>query len=629
MAQRIISKPQIAVRRVIDTLRRDTRLRGFVTLKSEQTLQRLAVMDPERTKPLLKGLLALERLAVPVEKLTVPNALGEGQNKAVLESLASVRVLFKAVDKKGRLDLRRAGVKLKPEVHVAAAPYQPEILEDYLDVLAQNHQELTLDHELGDLFLFKALLRARIDLYREGSLRSARLAEGETIGLTPGLQRLKAFFERLAGDFPFGRAEERLKVSQGLATASRLLEKPNNPAADAALAGLTERLEKGLARQQRQKLRAARGSRGWKVKYQGKGVWQVRQSGYRRAGTGFLRKQAVTNHVGTAELLSMIDHEIESIAEESRRNRTFLKQISFLNKHYPAYWDKLLDVYLEFTKYQSLVKEKACVELRGALELAAINDKKGQARRLARSLLRLAQLDIERRQDELRTQQERFERLTVEAEREIGRQLKSFANSIGADLAGPLVTRNPRILVNVRRRLGGFLGTFMNGTMREPWLKRAKGRVVGANKILGAVVPLVREKQQAMTQVIAARRNFQQGKKRLQGDQRALSELETGLIREVSTLVNRIGGLNTRIVEGSARAAHCLLVAYLDFQKHQLPVVGEGEFLSLDAALQQAIKKGDGDKVEVSTDAGTVLGRLTRADAQALRFKNLSRVLLT
>jgi len=64
-------KARGAIRKVLDKLRRDRRLRSVISRGSELNLRHLSYLHPNATRAFLKGLAGLDRLAIPIEGIVV------------------------------------------------------------------------------------------------------------------------------------------------------------------------------------------------------------------------------------------------------------------------------------------------------------------------------------------------------------------------------------------------------------------------------------------------------------------------------------------------------------------------------------------------------------------------------
>lgn len=465
------------------------------------------------------------------------------------------------------------------------------------------------DPELGNLFLYQAVLRVRVDLYRAGEARS-------------DMQSIRGFLDFLSLQFPFGGTTERFSIKEGIEVASLLLLRNNNPAADAKLNSLSAAIDKIVTRET-----AGRVSRGWKIHYQGKGVWQVETSGYRATGVGLLRKEQTASKVQTVAVLSMLQHVIDSISEESAKNVLFTAELEIIKSSFPEYWDKLFEISLKFSEYDALKKGKAGIEMEGALELARVGS--DQAIRLARDLISLSQKDIELRQAELAAQKERFVRLKVETEEKIEKELVRFAWQIAALLSNAGLLQDPAAAQVIEGKLGAYLGTFLQGEMREEWLARAKSRVVGLKNGFFRIKFILREKENCIRLVRELAREYTARKDAIWRDRsirksdkgKAYAELKAEILAAVKEKLDEIMRKNVMIKESLSKGAkHILEIERIcgqkagkdfdevDFERKL------GELLSrIDLLGQKAIEAFDVD--------GHSLGRALPEDAREMELR--------
>ncbi|MEE8638363.1 MAG: hypothetical protein V3T21_04870 [Candidatus Margulisiibacteriota bacterium] len=601
--------------------------RKIITLESEKSLARFAELYPELGRGFLK---AIRRLGPMVKKIYFPAVLSEFQNRDIIVRFNTDHQFARSLIRDGILELNKAGIKINP-IHIErASPYKPVSIEDYCEMLDEHFEEFKSDAEVGNLFLFKALLRVRIDLYKAGEERSARKFAGAPVKMTPELQRIKSFLDYLIEKFPFDKPPERKSMEDGIKKASSRLSQQNNPAADLALASKTDFLVRILNRQMLKRIRNPRRA---KVRYAGKGIWEIRQSGYKKTKSGLLRKAEKVKRVQTAKLLSMLSHEIDSFTEELIKNEGFLKEMESIQEALPDFWDKLYEMHDIFKEYGAFIKEKACAEIEGALELIPIPSKNDQALRLAKSLLSLAQSDLKYRQEEVQAQKQRFIALIPEAEEKIGQELEKFANQVCRVLANPQITSQAKLFVNIDRRLGGILGTFFKDKMREEWLKRAKSRVVGVKRALSQIRTELQKKAQSMALIKNERERFLEEKRGIlmpgmspERKNQALLILEREVLENVRDELKKLAEINDKLVKELVKAGEHILLMIMDYKNREEELFNRDEFLLSKHDALEGIRQLNSDQVEVLSVKGKGLGRILRSDAQAmgLRFREVS-----
>lgn len=578
----------------------------------------------------LKNLLRLDQLAVPITRISVPQALLEPQNLDVQRQMGRSGFLFRLIDENGVLDLQKAGLKTKPlhkEYRDLTPHYRKLGLEDYQAILEKKSPQLSKDEELGNLFLLKAILRVRVDLYIAGEERSAAKRRGEKPGVTENLQRVIGFMDDLVDNFPFGTTTERLKVKEDLGIVTLLLSRKNNPAADAKLAWIFEDVEKMLSRQAVVRIRTAARRRGIKVSYQGKGEWRVVSTGYRKTAIGLLRKETIDKKVNTAELLSLIQHVVDGAAAEKMLNDRFLAQLEYIKQRVPDFFDKLYEMHLKFTEYDVRPKEKACAEMEAALELVRVGTE--QALRLARDMISLSQKDICHRQEEVLAHAERYKKIKVNVEKEIGDRLAGYARRIAKKLAEPEVLFDPVLITKLDLRLGAFLGTFLKGEMREDWLKLCKSRVYGLKKALPGIRDRVDVKLELMKAVGQLREYYQLEKARIwkseataEQKRKALKDLRAQVLREVRQQLENINNLNAAISNGLQNGAKTILSLGIIHANHHGKMKDNKDFFEGTGALFQGMAGG---KVMAVDSEGQELGVVYKKEAEmmGLNFKEL------
>jgi hypothetical protein len=566
--------------------------RKLISLESERSLSYFCSIRPNLGRGLLN---VIDRLGPKVKQVIFHAALAEPQNREIVIKFIRDHQFAKSlVDEKGVLDFRRASLKLKRPYIDLTSNSQPKTLEDYREILDKSSHQFRKDPELGNLFLYKSLLRARIDLYIAGEKRSARKAKGKDIGFTTELARVKDFFDCLLKNFPFGSINERGYLKEKIEVTSLLLGRKNNTAAYATLVPTTDRLGIVLSQQISARLAQVRNSRDWKVKPL-RGRWIITQSGYRATETGMLRREVVKNKVSTEKLLSMIQHEIDSVAKESSKNIQFLAELEFIKRHLPDNWDGLYEIYLTFTKYFDHHKEKACVEIEGALRLLAVGST--QSINLADGMIWLAQRDIEARQDALDAQTERLTCIKGQIERKLGDYLRRSAVSISQDLASSDILFGEEAVDKIDNRLGGLLGTFFEGEMREDWLKKAKSRVVGLKMALPKLEALLELKRTKMALI------------------------KSGTTDNPSAVFSEISRLNEEIIDKLEKGAEYILEMELIFINRRERQICEDEFYRGHGILLRNIRTLNAFDMPVITRRGKSLGRVLESEAQMMGMK--------
>jgi hypothetical protein len=127
----------------------------------------------------------------------------------------------------------------------------------------------------------------------------------------------------------------------------------------------------------------------------------------------------------------------------------------------------LFEIFLQFTKFYALHKDKAAIELETALQLTSIGSP--QAVALGRALVNMAVADIDLRQVEIRAQQARFVTIKTEVEDQIGKKLVVFERELGARLASPKIFEDPTVVDRIDHHLGKLLGSYFKDERRLAW----------------------------------------------------------------------------------------------------------------------------------------------------------------
>ncbi|MFA5035175.1 MAG: hypothetical protein WC500_05295 [Candidatus Margulisiibacteriota bacterium] len=432
-----------------------------ITDQSRANLEALVRLHPQETEKAMAG---LRRGGERIEKIIVPSGL---DGFALLFSVKG------GVARLGNEAPRAQNGAIK------ALPYEPQALAELITSFDKEQKAFAGDPEYAALFLYKAILRVRVELYRVGEERSAGKKQGLSLAADP-FQEVNQVLSYFQDNFPFSVDRDK----ESLRKAVNCLRGGNNVAADTGLQYLTSRLVARLDELMVKRLRYTRPAQNWKIslieKSENKGDWIINQVGYRLTPSGVLRRESIPHRVSTAKLLSMIGHEQEKIAQELEGNKKYLERIKAIAADPLGQWSELLELHERFTSFSAWYKDKACVELEAALHVTLVGS--DQAVRLAQDLLGVAEESLNKRQAVLKTQAGRIGDLKKEAEKKIIDHLMSFTVSIVENLADPRCLTEPRWLAWIENRLDGFLATFLRDEMREPWLARCKSRVDGLKK---------------------------------------------------------------------------------------------------------------------------------------------------
>lgn len=490
-------KAEEVVRNVLDQLRHGRRLRSLITRDSELNLRYLYTWFPTPTRIFLKRLKGLDQLAM-LNKIQVPDLLGAPQNRHLLYRLREMGFLFNLIDPEGTLALRRAGLRKEPP-HIDLVPkHKTESLEDYLTNLEAHSEKYGKDTELGNIFLSKYFLRSWIDLFRAGEERSACKHRGEEVGMTPALQRIIDRLQDLLNKYPFGSSTERNALREGIETMVKVLlpaPRCNYTAAVAKLTSMINRLNETIFSQIEVRMREERREDKSKLTYDDEtGDWYLRKGRYRMTEVELLRKESDKDATSTGLLCSYVENILGNIEREIGENYALMIDLVPIKNNYPDYWDKLFDIYDQFTRCTCTLKEKARVEMGGVLELARIISRDQQPIRLAKSILGVVEKEIELRQRELKGQMTVYLDLIPVVEM-IGEKMREFAEPVVQALGNPNITRQPALIMGIEKRLENFVNTFFKGELREEYLQRAKERVVKAKELLAQVRERISEKK--------------------------------------------------------------------------------------------------------------------------------------
>lgn len=504
------NKHQKSVRRVMDILREDRPLDDLITSESEKILMDLAIKYPSDTRAFLKNLIYVYREGRTPSKIVMPSNLGAPQNRWILEKMGSESDFLLSMIIEGILDVRqRGGIRFKPSTIDLTPNLRIPSLDSELETIgnADAKDEIIKDEELGNLVLFRALLAARIELYELGEAKSAAKRSENAAAYEEYAAKMREFSQKLTAlkeGFPFGGIGYREMIKEQIDLAKLMVDKMNNPAADTVLSALTPKLMEILEGQKIARVRStkrAKSKMGLRVS-SGKievvdglrGECIISSQGYKNTAAGILHKTMIDNKVTTHRILSMIDHEVESVENEKKKNAALILGLGIISRDPYGWWDKLFEAYLHLSKARDLGKQKALAELWGALELARIPTE--QSRNLARFMVNAANADLERRNEILEAQKESLSRLKTHTEELIGKILKDLAHRWakyfareGRDL------KNLKTLEKIQQRLGKYLGTLLGPQkedLRERWLRQARSHITGVLRQMSGIAKLLK-----------------------------------------------------------------------------------------------------------------------------------------
>ncbi|MBN2058491.1 MAG: hypothetical protein JW782_06830 [Candidatus Saganbacteria bacterium] len=562
MVYAINPKQMNAVIRVMNQLGRGRR-RRVITLSSERRLSFLAGVMPNQTRAFLKNLLSLDQAGRAPQKIIVPDGLYASTNRALLVRLADLEQIQEMMTEGEVLDLSKQGIKRKLGYIDRVPNINEPSLGDEIATLRQPQAvtELARGAVLANLFLFRSLMAARIEVYNLGEAKSAARRSGyqDKYAYACGKVRdyaalLREFCER----FPFDNIDNSQKVRDDLLNASLWLEKLNNPVVDNILVTLSARIledleraeaarfRNALSKQDRAGLHVANGK--VRIIDSWRGDCVITGSGYKKSAAGILGKEMIDHNVTSRKILSMIDHEIESAGNEKEKNTALIEELKSIADEPLAWFDKLLEANLLLAQVRDTGKRKALVELTGARSLLSIPGE--QSHGLAGQLVKLAVRDLERRNQVLDAQVARLTGLRVQTEELLGDVLKSLANRWAGYFAQP--NRNLRDLKRldlIKKRLGKYLGTLLGpkkDDLRQPWMRQARSHITGVLRLMSGAVKAMHELERANQQRLAMLRIARPGAEQrfqlrvLEGEIEKLEEKVTGSLAGLNIKAARL-----------------------------------------------------------------------------------------
>jgi hypothetical protein len=233
------------------------------------------------------------------------------------------------------------------------------------------------------------------------------------------------------------------------------------------------------------------------------------------------------------------------------------------------------------------------------------------------------------RENELRAQHERFSELQGRVESEIGGRLGDFAELVATEITSWDKLFAPEAIKQEEKRLGAYLGSFLKGEIREDWLRRAKSRVVGTKYALQRIRGRIAQKDHFVDMTKGLRAVFKtqrdqiwQGRLSVAEKSRALAVLRAEALATVRANLATINRINDEIRSGLNNAAAHLYMMKADYANRQKEIV-DPDTIRRSAPVFPAL---EAELVEALDAEGSVLGKILRADAQAmeLRFREIN-----
>ncbi len=603
----------------------DISQRTIVSRESEHCLTELAVLFPFQTRTFLSN---LRGLGSKITGLIVPSNVVAPQNWAVVEQISSHDGLSRLIDESGRVDFRRAGLKEKMGDGIDHTPaFRRLSLADFNGIIQASSEHFIKNMEHANLFLFKAILRARIELYFAAEARSAKIEPGLQVAITPDLIAVSDFLENLRNQFPFNTSSIHLSFKQSLGTAIMLLQTRNEPAAEATLVRLTDLMSNALQQHLLGRLRQDHTDLDWKVGMDDSdhGEWTIMQTGYRRTESGLLLKERIENKVTNAKVLSMIQHELDSIAKERSLNDQYCETLGIIEQDVTLHYDKLLDLFDRFVNYVALQKDKAAIELEAAALLVGVGT--DQSARLAKDMLSLASADLKLRNQELDGQTTSLTRVKVEIERLIGERLAVIEREVGRRIAASGLIDSPDLVGRLDHILGKLLGTFFKDEMREHWLGKAKSKIYGLKRALPEIRKMVEERQAIKSAIVEERRVFISMMEQARANN-GLAQLQQAAMDRVEKMLSELAEVNGKlyiVLDKAAKHILTLRVAFLNRDQQTTTEIDHlAEYLDLFIQLQHSRDY----VMALSSDKKRELGKVLRRDADQLKLSYESLAVL-
>ncbi|MBU0672545.1 MAG: hypothetical protein KJ732_05925 [Candidatus Margulisbacteria bacterium] len=665
MPEAIAIRQYQAVRRVMSALRRDNRLRSLITRGSELNLRRQAINYPSQTRAFLKNLLRLESLAIPINKIVVPKSLPEIQNREVFKRLGEMGFVFRLIDKDGVLDLRRAGLKLKPGYRDLTLEFEEYgVLEELRSSFhGENREVIQNDLELSNLTLYYDLWMVRVLLYRAGEQKSAALKEENPTAFHESrsiVATIAKFLREMSTDFPTPIVEFRQRISK----AADLLADFNNPAANAALVSLTARLEEEIEAQEEKRVRQERHSgipapqnlieeelvrlaqRRYKISFSEDGIWVIPQGGFRQIGP-VMQKKIIDHQVESEKVIRRAQHILDSITEQISINGNFramlegfaqiLRSPEAREIDYPQLISGLAQSFLNYENGIVRPKFKVRLMLKLALELvntaSKARDQQSENRLLkfAGMMLSISSRELVRLNTNLGHQLRLIAakqelQMTIIAQNLVrDTDLRTLSESLLNSLTNRKIMNSARLAGDLRQLAVEARDSLEVDEQTEVGIQRCKGRIENLISLLAKVRRLIHEKERSRTDIEKARERHRIEYRRLAagGQREGVTPLRNLAIEYAQEKLRDIRHINEELNFSVANAAKEALLIQRDLaNKHAAEDVDtQVQFLAEHQEVFEHIARMDIDYSMTYGTRGEELGEAHSFDIWKLDLK--------
>ena len=603
-----LSKAESAVSRVLNQLRHGRRLRSLITRGSQLNLHYLAYQHANPTRAFLKNLLRMDALAVPIERIVIPESLSEFQNRDLLKQLGRPRILFDLVQG-GVLDLRRAGLKSKPGYRDLTREFEEyQTLEKLRDSFQGNNLEiLRSDPEISNLTLYYNLWMVRVLLYRAGEQKSAANKEGNFTALAEAkdvMAKLGGFLEELCAHFPVRKPQ----YQAWMIKAAGLIRDFNNPAADLVLTTVTERLEKQIENQEITRVRRERRSRKrrpkniieeelvhlaqrrYKISFSPEGTWLIPEGGFRRVGPA-LQRQVISHRVDPEKVVRREQHKLDEISQRIAVNADFRSMLEgfarILRSPNPIDHDQVISAIAgscaAYEQGKVRPKLKIKLTLKVALELVKTSElfenKEAQKRlrKFAGTMLDMAARQLGILNGNLGVQLRRIaakQRLQMEiiAQNMVrDANLRTFSEAVLRSITNRKIMNSAGRAGAMRQLAVAAKQTLLIKDETEEGIKRSAERVKHIVNLFAKVRRLINEKDKFRNAISNARKRYAVEAKHLRagGNEDKLSDLTLQAVEIARENLKSLAGHNEEIAFTLAEIAReALLIQYDLAHKH-------------------------------------------------------------
>lgn len=673
MPEAISLKQHLAVRRVLDTLRRGRPLRDVASREAELRLRFLAEVKPTETGNILRNILFLHHMEGAPRTLSVPDGLYLAINRKLFSRMGNdLNFLAKLIDREGRLALKPEGFRTEAgHVDLTLGFRDIQLIKNSSETfLAISKETLAKDHQLATTALINCMREIYEGIMIATDLKGVALAKDDVVSLATARatliyasRTLKEVHDHLP---PRTFAEIRRQLSCGWGEGKlgliQLLDWGNNVAAGPKAEKILSIIEAKL-RAVESKLFQQRTSRRRKmtitedildivrrkhgINIDAAGLHTIPQSGFRKR-EGVMVRDKVKPQTPEDKVLRRTDHIIEGITKELRESiglRRLLERRKldcFANQIDPAsLLGELSRIQEKFKEVQVDSKKGVRSKLLCAMRKLFRANLKGQEERIVRRLARESGSELnqavkylDERLIELGSQlsslhlKREVEKLIIEVRVDQDRRYVNFSREIIRDLKDDRLFWKPSRMKALREDIR--LAIEELGDPIETGMQRLKERLQRMTIVIGELQKLLIGKYRAEDGYRKLKENYKAAK----------TIIDAG--RTVEPGITTLGQLNAQYYEKVREFLRNLAERNYSIKEKRIELMCLAELMKNDIAnkyeefdLEKIVEQlaqfeeeimrmadRDSNYVMATAKDGTVLEKVLLRDANKLDLKH-------